>query len=102
MSHVVCEPCLGCRYTDCVAVCPVDCFRESDRRLVILPDGPGGCIDCELCVPECPVNAILRDIDVPTGWEVWIEINAREAPTLPVVLQSSGPLPGAPPRPSES
>ena len=56
MAHVVCEPCRGCKYTDCVAVCPVDCFHEGEDMLYIDPEV---CIDCQICVPECPVQAIL-------------------------------------------
>jgi ferredoxin len=96
MSHVVCEPCLDCRYTDCVVVCPVDCFHEGARMLYIDPEV---CIDCALCVPECPVEAIFRDVDVPERWAAWIEINEREAPRSPVITERVDPLPGAPPRP---
>ena len=56
MTHVVTESCIRCKYTDCVDVCPVDCFREGPNMLVIDPDE---CIDCAVCIPECPVNAIM-------------------------------------------
>jgi ferredoxin len=62
MTHVVLESCIRCKYTDCVDVCPVDCFREGPNMLVIDPDE---CIDCAVCIPECPVNAILPEEDVP-------------------------------------
>ena len=62
MTYVVTESCIKCKYTDCVDVCPVDCFREGPNMLVIDPDE---CIDCTLCVPECPVEAIFAEDDVP-------------------------------------
>ena len=62
MTHVVLESCIRCKYTDCVDVCPVDCFREGPNMLSIDPDE---CIDCAVCIPECPVNAILPEEDVP-------------------------------------
>ena len=62
MAHVVTEPCILCKYTDCVDVCPVDCFREGPNFLVIDPDE---CIDCAVCIPECPTNAIMAEEDVP-------------------------------------
>ena len=62
MTHVVLESCIRCKYTDCVDVCPVDCFREGPNFLTIDPDE---CIDCAVCIPECPVNAILPEEDVP-------------------------------------
>ena len=64
MAYVVTESCIKCKYTDCVDVCPVDCFREGPNMLVIDPDE---CIDCTLCVPECPVEAIFAEDDVPDG-----------------------------------
>jgi ferredoxin len=63
MTHVVTESCIRCKYTDCVDVCPVDCFREGPNFLTIDPDE---CIDCAVCIPECPVNAILPEEDVPS------------------------------------
>lgn len=74
MTFVVTESCIKCKYTDCVEVCPVDCFREGPNMLVIDPEE---CIDCALCVPECPVNAIYADDDVPSDQQDFIEINAR-------------------------
>ena len=81
MTYIVNENCIKCKYTDCVEVCPVDCFREAGEYLVIDPDD---CIDCMACVPECPVDAIYADIDVPDNEVEWIEKNELEAPDLPI------------------
>ena len=62
MTFVVAQPCFGCKYTDCVVVCPKECFCEGDRMLYILPEE---CIDCGACVPECPVEAIFYEDDLP-------------------------------------
>ncbi len=72
MAHIVCEPCVGCKYTDCVEVCPVNCFYEVDDRLYIHPDE---CIDCTACVPVCPVEAIFTESDVPEKWKPFIAEN---------------------------
>ena len=82
MPFVVTEACIKCKYTDCVEVCPVDCFHEGPNFLVIDPDE---CIDCTLCEPECPVNAIYPEDDVPAGQEVFIAINAELAKAWPVI-----------------
>jgi len=95
MTHVVCEPCNNCKYTDCVAVCPVECFHEDEFILYIDPEE---CIDCGLCVPECPVEAIFADSDVPDKWESYVELNAEKAPDLPVITEQKDPLPTAPPK----
>lgn len=95
MTHVVCEPCNNCKYTDCVAVCPVECFHEDATILYIDPEE---CIDCGLCIPECPVEAIFADSDVPEKWQEWTELNAEKAPDLPVITEQQDPLPTAPPR----
>ena len=76
MTHVVTSACMNHKYQDCVAVCPVEAFREMDTYLVIDPDE---CIDCGACVPECPVEAIFADTDVPDEEESWIERNEVEA-----------------------
>ena len=81
MTHVVAEPCFACKYTDCVVVCPVECFYEGDQMVYIHPDE---CIDCEACVPECPVEAIFADTDVPDEEEEWIEKNEVEAADAPI------------------
>jgi ferredoxin len=76
MAHVVAEPCLGCKYTDCVVVCPADCFHEGPEMLYIHPDG---CIDCEACVPECPVEAIYHEANLPVEWVPFKDLNATMA-----------------------
>ena len=73
MTYIVCEPCQDCKYTDCVAVCPCDCFYQDERMLYI---DPVDCIDCAACVPECPVEAIFRDSDVPGPWIQFVQLNA--------------------------
>jgi ferredoxin len=91
MPHVVTEPCIGCKNTVCVTVCPVDCFREDKDALWIDPDE---CIDCGACVPECPVQAIFESAQVPSKWKHFIGINAEKAKTLPVINQRREPLSG--------
>jgi ferredoxin len=86
MAFVVCEPCQDCKYTDCVVVCPCDCFYEDETQLYIDPDH---CIDCEACVPECPVEAIFHDTQVPDGWAQFIPLNAERVSTL---KEKGGPL----------
>lgn len=82
MTHVVTENCINCKHTDCVEVCPVDCFHEGPNFLVIDPEE---CIDCTLCVDECPVGAIYPEDDVPAGQEHFLAINAELAPLWPVI-----------------
>ncbi len=89
MTHVVCQPCENCKYTDCVVVCPVECFYEGERMLYIHPDE---CIDCEACVPECPVEAIFLDANVPEEWKSYIQLNAEMAPKCPVITEKKTPL----------
>ena len=72
MAHIVAEPCVGCKCTDCVEVCPVNCFYEIGDRLYIHPDE---CIDCTACVPVCPVEAIFVESDLPEKWKSFIEEN---------------------------
>ena len=74
MTFVVTENCIKCKYQDCVEVCPVDCFYEGPNFLVINPDE---CIDCALCEPECPANAIFSEDELPAGQEVFIELNTE-------------------------
>jgi ferredoxin len=74
MTHVVTEACIKCKFTDCVSVCPVDCFYEGNNMLVINPDQ---CIDCGICIPECPADAIVAEIDLDTDTQKWIEINKQ-------------------------
>lgn len=98
MAFIVTDNCDGCRFTDCVAVCPVDCFHGDDKMLYI---DPAECIDCGACVPECPVEAIYDETQLPDDKKDWIEINAQRAPKLPVVNQKGEPLPGAEKRKEE-
>ncbi len=79
MTHVVCEPCRDCKYTDCVVVCPVDCFYQDESMLYIDPDE---CIDCGACVPECPVEAIFHETAVPEPWAHCTALNAQRSAEL--------------------
>lgn len=92
MTFVVTESCIRCKYTDCVAVCPVDCFLEGPNFLVIDPDG---CIDCGVCVPECPVEAIFADDDLPPGQRHFLALNASIAASgkWSVISVQKAPLP---------
>ena len=81
MTHVVTAACVGHKYQDCVAVCPVDAFRELETYLVIDPDD---CIDCGACIPECPVEAIFAEEDVPEELIEWVEKNEKEALEAPL------------------
>lgn len=92
MPYVVAEPCIKCKYTDCVEVCPVDCFKEGPNFLVIDPEE---CIDCGACVPECPTEAIFLDEDLPDKWTEYIDINARLAAKWPEITEQLDPLPEA-------
>ncbi|OGT47003.1 MAG: ferredoxin [Gammaproteobacteria bacterium RIFCSPHIGHO2_12_FULL_41_15] len=82
MTFVVNDKCIKCKYTDCVEVCPVDCFHEGPNMLVIDPDE---CIDCNLCVPECPVDAIFAEDDLPEDQRNFIALNAELAAKWPVL-----------------
>ena len=84
MTYVVTESCIKCKYTDCVDVCPVDCFREGPNMLVIDPDE---CIDCTLCVPECPVEAIFAEDDVPDAQREFVEANRELAKLWPPIIE---------------
>jgi ferredoxin len=92
MTYVVTEACIKCKYTDCVDVCPVDCFREGDNFLVIDPDE---CIDCTLCVPECPVEAIFAEDDCPAEQRHFLELNANLAKKWKPIIESKAALPDA-------
>ncbi|NYT60192.1 ferredoxin family protein [Alcaligenaceae bacterium] len=74
MTYVVTEACIQCKYTDCVTVCPMDCFMEGPNFLVINPDE---CIDCSICVPECPLGAIVSDHEIPDDQRHFIDINRQ-------------------------
>lgn len=89
MTHVVTESCIKCKYTDCVDVCPVDCFKEGPNMLIIDPDE---CIDCAVCIPECPVNAIYADVDLPQDQMRFVEINAEMSQTCPTLSERKDPL----------
>ena len=84
MTYVVTDNCIRCKYTDCVDVCPVDCFHEGPNFLVIDPEE---CIDCTLCEPECPAEAIFADDDVPENMTNFIELNAELAKEWPVISE---------------
>lgn len=84
MTFVVTDNCIRCKYTDCVEVCPVDCFYEGPNFLVIDPDE---CIDCALCEPECPANAIFSEDEVPEGQEAFIEINEELSQVWPNITE---------------
>lgn len=84
MAYVVTENCIKCKYTDCVEVCPVDCFREGPNFLVIDPEE---CIDCTLCVPECPVNAIFAEDDLPAEQQQFVALNAELSKTWPPIIE---------------
>ena len=92
MAYVVTEICIKCKYTDCVDVCPVDCFHEGPNFLVIDPED---CIDCTLCVAECPANAILAEDDVPATQLHFIGLNAEFARVWPSITARREPLPDA-------
>ncbi|MBU3694357.1 MAG: ferredoxin family protein [Rhodocyclaceae bacterium] len=89
MTYVVTEGCIKCKFTDCVDVCPVDCFREGPNFLVIDPDE---CIDCTLCVAECPADAIFAEDDVPADQQDFIELNAELARAWKPIIESKDPL----------
>jgi ferredoxin len=84
MTYVVTESCIRCKYTDCVDVCPVDCFREGPNFLVIDPDE---CIDCTLCVAECPVEAIFAEDDVPEEQQQFKALNAELAKVWKPIIE---------------
>jgi ferredoxin len=92
MTFVVTEACIRCKYTDCVDVCPVDAFREGPNFLAIDPDE---CIDCAVCVPECPVNAIYAEEDVPADQQAFIALNAELAREWKPITRTKLALPDA-------
>lgn len=98
MTFVVTENCQRCRFTDCVEVCPVDCFHAGDDMLYIDPEE---CIDCGACVPECPVEAIYDEAQLPDGMQKWVQLNAENAKKLPVISESGEALPTAEARKAE-
>jgi ferredoxin len=98
MTFVVTDNCQRCRFTDCVEVCPVDCFHAGEDMLYIDPEE---CIDCGACVPECPVEAIYDEAQLPDALQKWAAINAEQAKKLPVISESGDPLPTAEARKAE-
>jgi ferredoxin len=89
MAYVVTAPCFGCKYTDCVVVCPCDCFREGEKMLYIEPEK---CIDCDACRAECPVDAIFYEADVPDDWQDFIQLNAEMSVRTPSIVERKEPL----------
>lgn len=98
MTHIVTDNCTGCRFTDCVSHCPVECFHADGQRLYI---DPNVCIDCGACIEACPVHAIYDEIDMPEALKFWIAINAEKAVALPVIRGRQEPLPTAAARRAE-
>lgn len=92
MSYVVTDNCIKCKYTDCVEVCPVDCFHEGPNFLVIDPEE---CIDCTLCEPECPAEAIYSEDDLPAHMEQFLQLNAELAQQWPLITEKKDPPPDA-------
>ncbi|MDP2787056.1 MAG: ferredoxin family protein [Pseudomonadota bacterium] len=92
MTYVVAENCIKCKFTDCVEVCPVDCFHEGPNFLVIDPEE---CIDCNLCVAECPAQAIFPEDDVPDGQRQFIALNAELARNWPTISEKKDAPPDA-------
>ena len=89
MAYVVTAPCFACKFTDCVTVCPKECFHEGDQMLYIDPDE---CIDCDACRVECPVEAIFHQDNVPEAWTDFIRLNAEMAPKTPSITERKAPL----------
>ena len=92
MTFVVVESCIKCKLTDCVEVCPVDCFYEGPNMLVIHPDE---CIDCALCEPECPVDAIFSEDEIPEDQQDFLQLNQELADVWPNITEQKDPLPDA-------
>ena len=95
MSYVVTQHCVDCKYTDCVAVCPVDAFHEDARILYINPDT---CVNCDACVPACPVEAIYAEENLPSQWAGYLQLNADKSRSgLPIINQKKDSMPSAKP-----
>ena len=92
MTYVVTESCIKCKYTDCVDVCPVDCFKEGANFLVI---DPSECIDCGVCIPECPVDAIVADSDITADQHPYLALNAELSKHWPTILKKKPELASA-------
>jgi ferredoxin len=95
MAHIVTANCNDCKYTDCCVVCPVECFYQDEKMLYI---DPADCIDCEACVPECPVEAIYSEPNVPGQWQSYIQLNADKSAALKAsgghITEKADPLEG--------
>lgn len=89
MAYVVTDACVRCKFTDCVATCPADCFHEGENMLVI---DPAECIDCGACVPACPVEAIYAEDDVPDDMKDYVQINADYATKWPLITSQKDPM----------
>ena len=92
MTFLVTENCIKCKHTDCVEVCPVDCFYEGPNFLAINPDE---CIDCGVCVPECPINAIVEDTNLDHNIPFWVDLNKRLSTKWPNITKKKSALPDA-------
>ncbi len=92
MTYIVTEPCVDCKYTDCVTVCPVDAFHEGPRTLYINPDT---CVNCDACVPACPIEAIYSEENLPSKYQAYVQINIDGAAANPVINQKKDPMPSA-------
>ena len=92
MTYLVTENCIKCKHTDCVEVCPVDCFYEGPNFLAINPDE---CIDCGVCIPECPINAIIEDTNLDHDIPFWVNLNKRLSTKWPNITKKKSALPDA-------
>ncbi len=92
MTYVVTQHCVDCKYTDCVTVCPVDAFHSGPRMVYINPDT---CVNCDACVPACPVEAIFSEENLPAKFQSYLELNAKGSKEYPVTNEKVDPLPGA-------
>jgi ferredoxin len=92
MTYLVTENCIKCKHTDCVEVCPVDCFYEGPNFLAINPDE---CIDCGVCIPECPINAIIEDTNLDHDIPFWVDLNKRLSTKWPNITKKKSALPDA-------
>jgi len=95
VTWIVTERCDGCRYTDCVAQCPVDCFYEITGPYQMVVIDPDTCVDCAICEVACPINAIFRDSEVPEPYQKWIYLNRELYPAGENITESKGALPDA-------
>lgn len=94
MTHVVTGRCVNCRYTDCATVCPVECFWETENPAMLVID-PDTCIDCGLCIPECPIHAIYTEDEVPAPYAEWTKKNAELFKSGKNITEKKDALPGA-------